>query len=418
MSPLTPCAAIIDTRNVQGQGRDLFGSWRMPTGASVRDTLRLYGFDAVEVYAGVATRANKKHSQKVATALQKNNDYARRLRADGVTVLQGRLVERSQKMEEKQVDVLLALQVADLVDEMAQLGAPFKHIVVLSEDMDLIPSYEFAAKRGFKVYAAAADTIHMRPQQKKWLLLHEEAAASLVELPLYATAAETRSYLAAVAQRSLEQKAVNWKAFRDQGAGEVRLYNGRGIEGTWTSPTSVKRGDRIQLHPDVVSMRERFPTLALDQAAPNPTPSTGFITATVTTWVNPARMKVNLDTGGSATLGVSPGAAQVGDQVLVHDDKQNSYTSRTFVGPLTRWQAPTGWTGGRTQEAVITGPGPGNKRLSAQTDAGDSIVVLSDRLEHATTGSRLIVALSGTDPLNGLPETLPLTCCLPQPPTR
>lgn len=414
MPALIPCAVIVDTRNVHGQGKGLFGTERRPSASTIREALKPYGFDAVDIYAGVATQSVKKNtSAQVQQAVQHNTDYAKKLRADGVTVLEGRIAERA-KMEEKQVDVLLALQVAELVDQMTQLGTTFRHIIVLSEDMDLIPAYAYAARRGIEVYAAAADTLHVRPQQVKWLLLHETAMSSLVGPPMYAASVhDVRSYMAATATRTLNlQGPINWKSFYDQPAGRVRLYNGRGVEGTWTSPHPVKRGDRIQLHPSHVDIRGRFPTLRLEQNTPTPAVLPDFTTGAVTGWVNQTRMKVALASGGSATLDVGPGAALTGDQVVVHTPSSPS-ASRTFVGPVTKWAAPNGWTGNRDQFAVVTSLGPRADRLLATTDGGDKILVRSDTLKHATVGSRLLVVPTGIDQKTGLPEVVPLSCCLP-----
>ena len=111
--------------------------------------------------------------------LARNGKYRDELASGGVKVLEGYLVERGDRVDEKKVDVLLALQVADVVDRIRQGKTSAKCVVVLSEDMDLMLAYEYAAARGVQVYALADDTVYHREDQKKWLLLHEAAARGL-----------------------------------------------------------------------------------------------------------------------------------------------------------------------------------------------------------------------------------------------
>lgn len=420
MNALKPCSVIVDTRNVHGRGKDLFGVGRRPTAASIRKALVLYGLDPVEIYAGVATQTGKQPSTTVQGFIRSNVEYAEKLRRDGVTVLEGRLAEWPQgsgqppKVDEKQVDVLLALQVAELVDGRQRGGVAPRRVVVLSEDMDLMPAFEFAARRGVEVYAASSDTWHLRPEQTKWMLLHEEAAAALVELPVYASIADIRSYLAAVAARELPVEATRWKAFRDSGrAGDVLLYNGRGVEGTFRSQFPLQRGNRRELFPDVVTLSGRFPRLRLSATAP-----TGgemlpeFVRATVARWVHPTSMKVTLPDGSSTNLTVSPGAALVGDEVVVHVDGMGRDASKTLVGPLTRWDPP-GWSGDRIQAVEVVGASEVANYVDAVTEDGLSVLVRAAWLKHAGAGARLLVAPAGVEAQTGLLSVMPMTCCLP-----
>lgn len=427
ISSLVPCAVIVDTRNVHGQGRKLFGGQRRPMAAGIRAAMRLYGFDAVDIFAGVATRSRaQRASAQLELALGSNQTYADRLRGDGVTVLEGQLAERPQgsggtKMDEKQVDVLLALQVADLVETIGQLGAAYEHIVVLSEDMDLMPAYEYAARRGVKVYAAAFDTIHARPEQVKWLILHEDAMASLLDLRWQATAADMRSYFARVAVRDIPVSATNWKALKTQPPGNVTLSNNRGYRATWNTADPVHRGDRIALYPDSLTLGSevgRFPHLSLSDSPPaDPSvPMRNIVTASVRFWSTPTRMKVRLETveGETATLSVSPGAAMAGDTVAVYREPAGANSGRYFVGQTARVELPSPWDKERLQEVTVvedrsTAKGP----LLAETRDGQKVLVHSALLDHVAPGGRLLVSGIGIHERSGLPEATPLTCCLP-----
>jgi hypothetical protein len=421
LNGLKPCSVIVDTRNVHGRGKDLFGVGRRPTAASIRKALGFYGLDAVEIFAGVATQTGKQPSATVRGFIDSNVEYAERLRRDGVTVLEGRLAEWPQgpgeapKVDEKQVDVLLALQVAELVDRGQRGGGAARQIVVLSEDMDLMPAFEFAARRGVEVYAASTDTWHQRPQQTKWFLLHEDAAAALVEMPFYASTADIRSYAAAVAARALPVQSTRWKAFRDSGRpGDVTLYNGRGVGGLFRSPFPVRRGDKRDLYANEVVMGGRFPRVRLSSAVPvvdEVLP--GFVLATVLRWVDLTSMKVRLPDGSSTNLTVSPGAALVGDEVVVHVQSTGRDASKSFVGPLTRWDPPGGWSGDRIQVVEVTGTSAAPNNLDAVTESGTAVLIRGARLKHAAAGSRVLVAPAGVEPQSGLLSVMPMTCCLP-----
>lgn len=88
----TPCAVVVDTRNVKGMLGDMFGSTSTKaTGDGIRDAMRLYGFEAVEMYAGVATSTpgTKQVSTKVEDMLRTNCNYRDQLTKSGVEVLEG-----------------------------------------------------------------------------------------------------------------------------------------------------------------------------------------------------------------------------------------------------------------------------------------------------------------------------------------
>ena len=89
-SGLVPCAVVVDSRNIRGQARKLFGWSRQPSADGVRRALAAYGLDAVEIYVGVATRtASSSPSTRLSQHLRVNGEYRDRLRAEGAEVLEG-----------------------------------------------------------------------------------------------------------------------------------------------------------------------------------------------------------------------------------------------------------------------------------------------------------------------------------------
>ncbi len=174
-------AVVVDSRNLRGQYGDVFGQPRRSSVAGIITMLAAYGFNVTDVWVGVATNGNTNGSAYFTKSLKENREYA----ADVVShpdghVLEGRLKEQNTRtgkvLEEKLVDVLCAIQVARLahqIKDKARQGV----IVVLSEDMDLIPAYEFARDLGVTVYAASNDIVDARAQHSKWLLLTQAGLA-------------------------------------------------------------------------------------------------------------------------------------------------------------------------------------------------------------------------------------------------
>jgi hypothetical protein len=151
-----PCAVVVDSRNVRGQSRKTFGHSRETEVSGIGAALYDYGLTPVEVQVGIATRTSTKSpSGRLQDAIGRNVRYRDRMTKKGARVLEGHLVERKGELEEKQVDVLCAIAVADIADRIGTHSCQAQCIVVLSEDMDLIPAYEFATARGVPVVRAA-----------------------------------------------------------------------------------------------------------------------------------------------------------------------------------------------------------------------------------------------------------------------
>lgn len=277
------CAVVIDTRNMHGQARKAFGRGLRPDTEGVRKGgLRRYGLEAEEIYAGVATKTmSSSPSELIRSLMEDNKRYAVDLASRGAVVLSGHLAERSGEVEEKQVDVLIALKVADLADRVRQLAAPFECIVVLSEDMDLMPSYEFARQRGVPVYAAAFDTIHTRDDQNKWLILDERSLHDICPPPAaLALGTPMRTLIARMAVSAAPVQAPAWKVETwDGGKRNIVLSNSKGITGILHERRrNAYSGERLYLYAIGIEMEpksKRFPLLTLSRTGPSRMASKG-----------------------------------------------------------------------------------------------------------------------------------------------
>ncbi|MDP3894773.1 hypothetical protein [Nocardioides sp.] len=419
-SNLTPCAVVVDTRNVKGMLGDMFGSTSTKaTGRGIRDAMRLYGFEAVEMYAGVATSTpdTKQVSSKVENMLKTNCTYRDQLRRSGVEVLEGFLVERGPKIDEKQVDVLLALQVADIVDRMQRGESKALCIVVLSEDMDLIPAYEYAAKRDVQVYAVADDTLPFRKEQKKWLLLHEAAARALGEED-EAYGSPMRGYLARLALGTTTRSGLptKWKSRWDQRPGDVDLFNNKGVRGSIYSTTALMRGETMDLYATQIRFSEdgpSFPQVGLATTPPVPGPMSGVNEATVTAWSTYTKVRATFANDTHCSVTVTPGSVLVGDKIAVCTVQTNTGRAHYYIGPLAALNLPSGWSPSTAISTATIDSDHDNTFWDAHLDDGTEVQVQATWLEHAGVGDRLAVALAGVSPTTGHLQTMPLSCCLP-----
>lgn len=418
---LTPCAVIVDTQNVRGQSRKIFGQGRQPTGAGIRAGLAMYGFDAVEIYAGVATgTTSTRPSRRVQDALDINQKYKDHLEAAGVTVLEGNLAERKGGLEEKQVDVLCALTVADIVERIKQGTSQARCIVMLSEDMDLMPAYEYAARRGITTYAAAHDTIHARPEQIDWILLTQDALTQICEPHGRKIGSRLRSNLAEIATSSTPPVLTNWKVVAPKMGddGRALVTNNNGAYGLLRPSRPLKRDERVKLYAVGVEMDPRsmrFPYLQLSEHIPEVT-FADIETAEVLHWTAPTMVRVAIqDSTAMASLTASPGTLMPGQQVAVLKSKPRGQQGRYLIGATSAWIPPSGWSvPGSTAIAVVSSVAtPSSGWMAASLEAsGDEVLIHAQLLEHTKVGSRLMVAVAGIHP-SGLPQTMPLTCCLP-----
>ena len=74
---LTPCAVIVDTRNVNGMLNDLFGgSGHRVSGEGIRKAMRFYNPNVREIHAGIATEPRgSATSERMQSMLRTNRAY-------------------------------------------------------------------------------------------------------------------------------------------------------------------------------------------------------------------------------------------------------------------------------------------------------------------------------------------------------
>jgi hypothetical protein len=396
---------------------DLFGGFAYrATAGGIRAAMANYGFDAVEIYAGVATGTpTAKPSERVKNMLAANEKYRDQLVTKGVTVLEGYLRETRESVDEKKVDVLLALQVADITDRVRRGESNAECIVMLSEDMDLQPAYVYAAERGLPVYALANDVIHTREDQHKWLLLHEQTGRLLGEID-DREGSPTRANIARTALGvNRPMFPTKWRAQWQQHAGDVTLVNNRGVRGHWYSTCALVAGERLDLHVTGITFEDSgdiYPRVQLSQTPPPPGPLKGVSEATVTAWVSPTKVKATISGGGDCTLTIPPGSVLIGDKIAVLAAPSKGGHAHYFIGPVASWKAPSGWTHGRPVTTVAITNTPAGPHWDAVAADGTPMLVHNHWLRHAATGDTLLVALTGAD-ASGRLYAMPLSCCLP-----
>jgi hypothetical protein len=381
----------------------------------------MYGLDAVEVVVGVGTRTASNHpSDRLRDSLDRNESFARRLRDGGATVLEGHLVQRGGAFEEKQVDVLCALAIADAADRIQRNETPAQCVVVLSEDMDLMPAIEFAESRGVAAYAAAYDTVHLRPDQKKWLLLHESALRAICDPPGRVQGAKLRQRLADFAMDTQNAMTMQWKVIAPKmDDGRALLSNNLGLNGLWRPDRALHRGDKIDLYVSGVEMDPhtgRFPFALLSRSKPQRV-HRELEVADVLHWSNPTQVKVRLrGTGLEASLRAAPGSLQPAQEVAVLHEARGTNVGRYLVGARGELKLPTSWPTADPVVRVVLDEPPsaaeGAWARATMVESGVQVGVKAGLLDHATAGSNLMVAAAGSRE-DGLPITMPLTCCLP-----
>lgn len=416
--PLRKCAVVVDSRNMRGQARKVFGWPRQPSVQGVRAALLGYGLDAQDIYVGVATRTTtRRPSNRLVRSLETNAAYRDQLVADGASVLEGLLVERGDRIEEKQVDVLCAVQVCDIADHIATKVSGADCVVLLSEDMDLMPAFELAQRRGVTAYAGAFDTIYQRDQQRDWLILDEPAMTSLVAPVGRHVGLALRAKLAAIATADV-RTAARWTLHAPLGDGLFLMRGGLGAAGVWTPGFHLSSRHKADLFPQAIEIDPeggRFPRLVLGSEPPAAGPLDGIEMAELLYWQSPTSARVSLKSGDLATLRMAPGSALPGQSLAVLRAPAGREIATYFVGPLSPRPKVAGWSSSDHRTLVTLSEEPSARGwVEARAEGtGERVFVHARHLNHATRGTRLLVALAGELEVQGVPTVMPLTCCLP-----
>lgn len=360
-----PAVAIVDSRNVRGQIEDLFGQGRQIDVSGVIAMLADFGFDVSDVWVGVATTGDtRRGSSRLQQGLAQNQAFAERVRADPRGhVMEGRLVERgsgsSKNIEEKLVDVLCAMQIARTAHEIAE-GRREGVIVVLSEDMDLIPAYEFARELGVQVYAASNERVDTRAQHSGWLLLPEESlelAAGRLMGNKKGTALR-RSVVGLLTAGSSPEITVK-VGYTNPSSGLIFARHNSGASAILSSSGPADRpgkGDKIVVRVASCHLDPGpFPGLVVRREQPDAWPERNLHKGLVLEHRTATRVSVQLPDGSTRTLDVPAGTLLPGMTVLVHISTLDGQMAYRYVGPCESRPQTPGWASpGRPLRVRVT----------------------------------------------------------------
>lgn len=411
----TPVVVVVDSRNVWGATRRQFGAGKRVIVEGVRAALRPYGFEAIDVFVGIASTTTVTHpSPRLARDLEVNGRYAAAVTASPFGhALVGRLIERRGDLQEKLVDVLCAMQIARSAHEIASGHSAAKAIVVFSEDMDLIPSYQFARDLQVPIYAAASATVETRPDSS-WLLLGDSALRMSCERAhgrLYGQRLrqEICTWLTAPAPRRMSFRVRAWDPKRSF----LRLTHNSGAIGIWRDPppeVDHAVGATHGLH--VVGLAARtserdFPVVALSQLA-EPWPPAALVTALVREWASPTQVVVILPTGPTQGIHATIGSLLPGDRVLVHEDQSAApHGAWRLIGRLAAGEPIPGWrdTTAPALARVLTGATSNGQRVDAELLASAATVTLQPPgTDTPQAGDLYAVVPIGHLPVHGQPD--------------
>jgi hypothetical protein len=162
---LIPALAVVDSRNVVGAAAQLLGHELKPTVDGVVQALKSYGFEALEVHVGLALPRGRDR-RELAAQFTENDTYRQTIEAsERGSALVGELhAKQGGKVEEKIVDVYCAVDIVKTAIEVARGESKYEAIVVLSQDIDLRPAYEFADSVGVPVFVGAQSVVQYRSQ--------------------------------------------------------------------------------------------------------------------------------------------------------------------------------------------------------------------------------------------------------------
>jgi hypothetical protein len=361
-----------------------------------------YGFEAVDVQVAIALVASPRRSDPalssaMAKAKSDNDAYSARVAAHPLgRVLQGSLVERYGERDEKLVDVLCAVSVCRAAHDIAQGRSPAEAVVVLSKDVDIVPSYGFAEDvLGVPVFAFAANAVDRR--RKAYLLGSDAAFSELVATSPNArqdrlVGAELRAELAdllTTRSGTSQTWTAKWEG-RGRDTGKVVLRNARGLEGVITKEgLGAWRPGRdyplVAVNADFGDRSPLFPRAELVCEA-GAVPSGDLHRAAVTRWAGATRVVVVLAGGRQESVDVSPGTLMPGDEVLVRHWNANGAQVTRLVGRLQAVPRPASWSD-QSRARVV--------RVVGVTRHGDAVVLAAD-------GERCILkAPRGSSPAPG-----------------
>lgn len=404
----SPCSVVVDSRNMYGQARRTLGVGGRISVPGIVSAMSKWGLDVQDVTIATATRLLTKTPSATLKSTQAANLQAKtRWEADGARVIEGSLAERDGKLGEKQVDVQCALAVVDLA--VRNSG---RTIVVLSEDLDLVPGCDLAKTYGATCYTAAIHTVHHRTSDHGWLLLDTRTVSEMFGRNDSEADAAIRAH---TVRRVLEWNlgAVKWKPRPFDVEGELILDSNRLVCGYWPTAPAARPAGKQDLHVTGIRMDPRygFPQVELIDTAPI---LFGGKTeqATVLRWLLPDVVKIQLDSGQEQSIEVPPGELLwPGQRVLVYLASRQTGPSVSYVGPLQIESTLDTWGDGHTAFGTVVRV---DGAWATVRLAGGLDVQMLSRFAHGVEiGKSLLVSPAGFHPQTGEPQVVPLSSCFP-----
>lgn len=408
LRPLTPAVVIVDSRNVWGSARAVFGVGRRVDVQGVCDALRPYGFDVREVHVAIGTEgSDRSSSTRLSSALKQNRDYAAKIEADRRGhVLRGRLVERSRDLEEKLVDVLCAIQIARVAHNIAAGRNDARAIIVLSEDMDLIPAYTFAQDLTVPVFAASHATVDTRGECG-WLLLPEGPWRSACGRPYGRhTGRELRRFIATMCSRNTPVRMSFTAHAHDKRQDSLFLRHNSGAQAIWRRPPATASrsvGDKHELYVNGLELDESeraFPVLEVSNI---PGVESRFEHGSVVRWRTATRVEVSIPGTGNRTLTAPIASLLPDDEVLVQGYERRGQPAWRLVGPLGSRAPSPGWADPTTPalaRALTSASSAGSRvravLMDAPVDAPGQLILQPPAQDAAKAGDAYAVVHVGT----------------------
>lgn len=404
-SDLPRALVIVDSRNVVGQAARQLGEPAHPDVESVVRTFALYGFavQAVHVALGLPRSADR---AKLQGQLKVNEAFRDRVLEHPMgDVLLGELHAREKaggriEAAEKMVDTRCAVDVVRHARDIASGSSPFDAIIVVSEDIDLAPAYQYADDLGVPVFPAAAAVIDRRGDyHKNFLLLPPDAIAKLAP-----PASHGRSL------RGHDLRARTADAFKTQARLSVRrvtsyegphhgavLCTDDGLLAVAADHEAPNGVDQVEVYANGLDFGVRsdplFPYLRCSV-----TRSQGdrhHRTAVAMKWQRPGVLDVTMGNGSERSLSQVPmGYVTPGTKLLVYVKDGSS----KFVGVLGE-PAPLSSSSGSPVDtrlpatAQVTQVRKG--RVRGLLADGSEVMILSGRNVALAVGDRLAVMLVG-----------------------
>lgn len=404
----TPCSVVVDSRNMYGQARRTIGVGGRISVPGIVSAMSKWGLDVQDVTIATATRLLTKTPSVTLQSTQAANLEAKvRWEADGARVIEGSLAERDGKLGEKQVDVQCALAVVDLA--VRNQG---RTIIVLSEDLDLVPGCDLAKTYGATCYTAAIHTVHHRTSDHGWLLLDTRAVSEMFGRNDSDADAAIRAH---TVRRVLEwdRGAVKWRPRPFAVEGELILDSNRLVCGYWPTAPSPWPNGKLDLHVTGLRMDPRYGFPQVELIDTSPVLFGGKTEqATVLRWLHPDLVRVQLDSGSQQSIEVPSGELLwPGQRVLVYLASRQTGASVSYVGPLPVESPLSTWGDGCATFGTVT------KMDTAWTTvrlpAGDCVQMRSQFVHGVEIGKSLRVSPAGFHPQTGEPQVVPLSSCFP-----